>query len=259
MVNYLARLGWSHGDQEIFTRRELIERFDIKDVASSGAIFDQTKLEWLDRSTSRPSTARGWRELRALHRARRAARRRHATPRSAMLETLRERAKTLRELVEVGRFYFERRASTRRRRRRSSSRPRARAARPADRSAWGARDVHAPALEARIASSGEPELKLVDLAQLTRWPSRDGPRRRRSSTCWRSSVATRRSCRPQRGRRRCPRHGTAVRLLLARTAIGVERRTPFPGPHRHRAVRAWTRPGEALGRRCAATVARRRT
>src|SRR6202008_1600958 len=41
MVNYLARLGWSHGDQEIFTRRELIERFDIKDVAPSGAIFDR--------------------------------------------------------------------------------------------------------------------------------------------------------------------------------------------------------------------------
>src|SRR5439155_23001793 len=46
MVNYLARLGWSHGDQEIFTRQELIERFDVKDVASSGAIFDRTKLEW---------------------------------------------------------------------------------------------------------------------------------------------------------------------------------------------------------------------
>ena len=47
MVNYLVRLGWSHGDQEIFTRRELIERFDIKDVAASGAVFDRTKLEWL--------------------------------------------------------------------------------------------------------------------------------------------------------------------------------------------------------------------
>src|SRR5439155_1676629 len=48
MVNYLARLGWSSGDQEIFSRTELVERFDIKDVSSSGAIFDQTKLEWLN-------------------------------------------------------------------------------------------------------------------------------------------------------------------------------------------------------------------
>src|SRR5919197_16828 len=48
MVNYLARLGWSHGDRELFTREELIELFDIKDVASSGAVFDATKLEWLN-------------------------------------------------------------------------------------------------------------------------------------------------------------------------------------------------------------------
>src|SRR5262245_13581649 len=48
MVNYLARLGWSHGDQEIFSRDDLIQFFDIKDVASSGAVFDQTKLEWLN-------------------------------------------------------------------------------------------------------------------------------------------------------------------------------------------------------------------
>src|SRR5207253_7998017 len=46
IVNYLARLGWSHGDQEIFSRAELIELFDIKDVASSGAAFDERKLGW---------------------------------------------------------------------------------------------------------------------------------------------------------------------------------------------------------------------
>src|SRR5215510_366497 len=48
MVNYLARLGWSHGDQEVFDRDEMVRLFDIKDVASSGAVFDQTKLEWLN-------------------------------------------------------------------------------------------------------------------------------------------------------------------------------------------------------------------
>jgi glutamyl-tRNA synthetase len=109
MVNYLARLGWSHGDQEIFSRRELVERFDIKDVAPSGAIFDRTKLEWLSHEY-----------LKAIDGARLAA---MAVPfieraglpvpddgtrLAAMLETLRERAKTLVELVEVGRFYFER-------------------------------------------------------------------------------------------------------------------------------------------------------
>ena len=41
MVNYLARLGWSHGDQEIFTRAQLIERFDIKDVGATAGVFDR--------------------------------------------------------------------------------------------------------------------------------------------------------------------------------------------------------------------------
>ena len=47
MVNYLARLGWSHGDQEIFTREELIREFDLGQVGKAGAIFDHSKLEWL--------------------------------------------------------------------------------------------------------------------------------------------------------------------------------------------------------------------
>jgi len=109
MVNYLVRLGWSHGDQEIFTRRELIERFDIKDVAASGAVFDRTKLEWLSHEYLKatdgarlaglavPFIERAGLPVPA-DRARLAA----------MLETLRERARTLVELVEAGRFYFER-------------------------------------------------------------------------------------------------------------------------------------------------------
>jgi len=48
MVNFLARLGWSHGDQEIFTREELIGLFDLDSVGSSAAIFDEAKLKWLN-------------------------------------------------------------------------------------------------------------------------------------------------------------------------------------------------------------------
>lgn len=44
MVNALARLGWSHGDQEIFTREELIRLFDLDAVGKSAAVFDQDKL-----------------------------------------------------------------------------------------------------------------------------------------------------------------------------------------------------------------------
>ena len=48
MVNYLARLGWAHGDQEVFTREELIRFFDLRQVGATPAIFDRTKLEWLN-------------------------------------------------------------------------------------------------------------------------------------------------------------------------------------------------------------------
>ena len=48
MVNYLARLGWAHGDQELFTREELVRLFDIRQVGSAGAVFDRTKLEWVN-------------------------------------------------------------------------------------------------------------------------------------------------------------------------------------------------------------------
>ncbi|HEY2993099.1 MAG TPA: glutamate--tRNA ligase [Methylomirabilota bacterium] len=171
MVNYLARLGWSHGDQEIFTRAELIERFDIKDVAPSGAIFDRTKLEWLSQEHLKATDGARLVEMVApfveraglpmpADRARLAA----------MLETLRERAKTLVELVEVGRFYFER--------------PRAYEAKAAEKflTADGARRIDllvkrlealesftAEAIESAVRElAAQLELKLVDLAQLAR-------------------------------------------------------------------------------------------
>lgn len=44
MLNYLVRLGWSHGDQEFFTRSELIEKFNIEHIGRSPGVFDQNKL-----------------------------------------------------------------------------------------------------------------------------------------------------------------------------------------------------------------------
>src|SRR5215208_3438239 len=58
LVNYLVRLGWSHGDQERFTREELIEKFSWKHVQSSAAVFNPDKLLWLNAEyikTSPPS------------------------------------------------------------------------------------------------------------------------------------------------------------------------------------------------------------
>ncbi len=48
LVNYLVRLGWSHGDQEIFSIKEMVEHFDFKHVQSSAAVFNPEKLKWVN-------------------------------------------------------------------------------------------------------------------------------------------------------------------------------------------------------------------
>ena len=48
MVNFLARLGWSHGDQEVFNVSELIELFSLANINASAAIFEESKLHWLN-------------------------------------------------------------------------------------------------------------------------------------------------------------------------------------------------------------------
>jgi glutamyl-tRNA synthetase len=48
LVNYLTRLGWSFGDQEIFSTEELIEKFTLDNVGKSAAVFNPEKLQWLN-------------------------------------------------------------------------------------------------------------------------------------------------------------------------------------------------------------------
>jgi glutamyl-tRNA synthetase len=170
MVNYLVRLGWSHGDQEIFTRTELIERFDVKDVSSSGAVFDQAKLEWLSQEYIKAASGGRLATLVRPFLAEAGLTVPDDARLPAMLETLRERAKTLREMVEVGRFYFERPA-------RYDDAARSKLFTPAGAERLGllierlstVEPLTAPALEALyrdlVVGLG---LKLVDLAQLTR-------------------------------------------------------------------------------------------
>jgi len=57
MLNYLARLGWSHGDQELFTIDELISDFSLKEVGKSNATFDIEKLRWVNSEHIKKKTA----------------------------------------------------------------------------------------------------------------------------------------------------------------------------------------------------------
>jgi glutamyl-tRNA synthetase len=58
LCNYLVRLGWSHGDQEIFSRQELIQAFSLRDINKSGAMFDMEKLRWVNSVYMRAVDAR---------------------------------------------------------------------------------------------------------------------------------------------------------------------------------------------------------
>ncbi|HJZ23708.1 MAG TPA: glutamate--tRNA ligase, partial [Candidatus Babeliales bacterium] len=49
LFNYLVRLGWAHGDQEVFSKKELVEFFSLEAISKKGAIFDLKKLLWLNK------------------------------------------------------------------------------------------------------------------------------------------------------------------------------------------------------------------
>ncbi len=48
LLNYLVRLGWSHGDEEIFSREEMIAKFDVANIGRSAGVFNMEKLLWLN-------------------------------------------------------------------------------------------------------------------------------------------------------------------------------------------------------------------
>jgi glutamyl-tRNA synthetase len=106
LLNYLVRLGWSHGDQEVFTREEMIAAFDIHDVNKAASAFNPEKLLWLNQQHMvRAEPASLVPHLRAQLR-----RLGVDSDNQALLEGVilaqRERAKTLKEMAQNSRFFF---------------------------------------------------------------------------------------------------------------------------------------------------------
>ena len=107
LVNYLARLGWSYGDQEVFTRRELIDKFSLENVGISPAIFNPEKLAWVNFQYVKDAPPAALARMVAPLLARDGL----PLPADAAwlaraVGSLRERAKTLVELAQAARFYF---------------------------------------------------------------------------------------------------------------------------------------------------------
>lgn len=105
-INYLARLGWSHGDQEFFTRPELVEKFNLKNIGRSAGVFDLDKLTALNADHIRAASvaqlapralpffqAKGYDAADDDYLA-------------AVIETLHNRSKTLVEMADGAHFYY---------------------------------------------------------------------------------------------------------------------------------------------------------
>ncbi len=107
MVNYLARLGWAHRDQEIFTREELVRLFDLAQVGAAGAIFDRKKLEWVNQQWEQRKGRDLAEDLRGPVIERLGVPDPSLEILVAMAVNLSTRATTLVDIVEQGRFYFE--------------------------------------------------------------------------------------------------------------------------------------------------------
>ncbi|HOD35671.1 MAG TPA: glutamate--tRNA ligase [Syntrophales bacterium] len=106
LVNYLVRLGWSYGDQEIFTVQELIERFSLDSVGKAAAVFNPEKLLWLNQHYIRQSDSdRLAREV-APFLANMGIREPKADFVRSVVSDLQSRSKTLVEMAESAAFYF---------------------------------------------------------------------------------------------------------------------------------------------------------
>ena len=107
LLNYLVRLGWSHGDQELFTREEMIAAFDIKDVNKAASAFNAEKLLWLNQQhLMRAPVATLASALRAT-----LGRMGVTTDDTQLLigvvKAQRERTKTLQYMAQNSRFFFQ--------------------------------------------------------------------------------------------------------------------------------------------------------
>lgn len=107
LLNYLARLGWSHGDQEIFSINELIEYFDIKDINRAPAAFNLEKLLWLNQHYMKTSDPTHVAKELAWHMQKLGVNTQHGPALQDVIKIQSERTKTLQEMALRSRYFYE--------------------------------------------------------------------------------------------------------------------------------------------------------
>jgi glutamyl-tRNA synthetase len=108
MVNYLVRLGWSRGDQEIFSREEMVRGFSLQNITKSPAVFNPEKLLWLNAHYIKNGDPQRLADLLVPHLERLGVdpNQLEKTRLERVVVALRERARTLKEMAESALYFF---------------------------------------------------------------------------------------------------------------------------------------------------------
>lgn len=106
LLNYLVRLGWSHGDQEVFSMEQMIELFDISDVNKSASAFNPDKLLWLNQQHIMRASPERLAQYLKPQLAALGIDAADETQLAAVANIQKERAKTLKEMASNSAFFF---------------------------------------------------------------------------------------------------------------------------------------------------------
>ena len=106
MRNYLLRLGWSHGDQEIFSTEEMIKFFDLSDVNRAASAFDIDKLKWLNQHYIKEADGGRLETMLIDALKKRGVDIADGPAPSKVVEALRERAQTIEELADKSLYFY---------------------------------------------------------------------------------------------------------------------------------------------------------
>lgn len=107
LINYLVRLGWGHGDQEIFSREEMINYFELDHVSKSASAFNTEKLQWLNQHYIRELPPEYVAKHLEWHYKDQGIDTSNGPALTDIVSMLAERCKTLKEMARSSRYFFE--------------------------------------------------------------------------------------------------------------------------------------------------------
>ena len=107
LLNYLVRLGWSHGDQEIFSRAEMVEYFNLESINRAPAAFSPEKLLWLNQHYLKTLPVEAIEQQLTWHLQQQQLDITNGPAIADVINAQRERAKTLVEMVAISRYFYE--------------------------------------------------------------------------------------------------------------------------------------------------------